>query len=42
MVGDDYLAAEETFFKERRGGSIHVMVSFDDSPIITMLNKLGS
>ena len=30
-MADDYLAAVETFFKERRGGSILVMVSFDDS-----------
>ena len=41
MVGDDCLAAGKTFFKERRGGTTHVMVSFDDSPITTMLNKMG-
>ena len=31
MVADDYSAAVEMFFKERCGGSILVMVSFDDS-----------
>ena len=41
-MGDDCLAAGETFFKERCGRTFHVMVSFDDSPIITMLNKLRS
>ena len=31
MVGNDYSAAVGMFFKERIGGSILVMASFDDS-----------
>ena len=31
MVADKCSAAVKMFFKERRGGSILVMVSFDDS-----------